>query len=113
MNILEFRHSEYLSSDIVINIGTYYIQLWNVSTLYGIVLTKHELYSVIQQIKQYTKPDIEHPFNHPTNSQETLTIKWCLHANNYLSIYKASDRIRLDEISVFTLLKLENILFNV
>lgn len=94
-----------------INIGTY-IQLWNISTLSGILLSRQELYKIIQQIKQYTKPDIEHPSNYQTTRLETFTIKWYLHTNNYLSIYKATDKIQLDKISVFSLLSLENTLFN-
>jgi hypothetical protein len=110
MRFIEGFKSLYLSEYIKINIFnspiSQHIELVDTSTLSEILLSEDETVSLILQIRRYTKPDIEHPYNTQPYILDTFTIKWILQRTHFLTINKSADRIRLDEASVFSLLDL-------
>lgn len=118
MVIFDKYKTVYLSSNIQMVIfhvkfrGTY-IKISDISTRRSISLWRAQLYILIQQAKQYTKPDIEHPRNWSyLKKQATFLIKRIPFTSKFLLINKSLDRIVLDQFSISSIIDMENKLFS-
>lgn len=118
MVIFEKYKTVYLSSNIQMVVfhvkfrGTY-IKISDISTKRGISLWRPQLYILIQQIKQYTKPNIEHPRNWSwLKLQANFIIKRIPFSDKFLLINKSLDRIVLDKFSIASMIDMENVLFS-
>lgn len=90
--------------------GTY-MKISDISTNRGITLWKRQLHNLIQQLQQYTKPDIQHPFNWSHFVDGKFYIKKIPFTEKFLVVNKSCQRIVLDKFSVSSLLDMEIDLF--
>lgn len=85
-----------------------YIKISNISTRRGIMLWNGQLCNLIEQLKQRTKPDIEHPFNwsHFLVNGD-FYIKKIPFTEKFLLVNKSCARIVLDRFSVESLISMQ------